>query len=316
MHLEGGPISTEGRERMDHPKALEALSSAVPSERLEAARFLQFWAVPADISVLRTRLQVEPVGWVRRAIEDALLRLGDAPEQHANLDDFTANKDGSVDESARARVKITRTVVHELSPIAAAIEYFAGAELNGYADSQTKKHVDRMIRFISAIDTLGGISSKAVPKEANLAVVVANCVEAQQIAFKIHIEVDGPSSVHAYTDPGLVELIISNGLKNACEAVIDPQVAVPVVTVLYGGNDREFWVNIIDNGVGMPIGGNEKLFDIGTSTKKGHLGMGLALCGEAADSLDAKIRLSSGDRGTKFAVVIPISGGERASSSS
>ncbi|SMD06669.1 sensor histidine kinase [Lentzea albidocapillata] len=300
---------------MDHSDALRALSSDAPSERLEAARYLQFWAVPTDIAILRTRLQVEPVGWVRRAIEDALLRLGDTAAHKVDLQDYIDESGDNPDEAAKARVRITQTVVHELSPIVSAIDYFIRAEWPQFEESKTKRHVERLIRFISAIDTLGGISSSATMRDTNLAVVISNCVEAQQIAFGIHIEIDGPSSVDAYTDPDLVELIVSNGLKNACESACQIANGEPAVSVLYGGSDREFWVNVVDNGAGIPMGSSGRLFKIGSTTKEGHLGMGLALCVEAAESITAKIRLSSGDRGTKFEVTLPIGGGERAGSS-
>jgi C4-dicarboxylate-specific signal transduction histidine kinase len=292
---------------MDHADALRALQSEVPSERLEAARYLQFWAMPTDIARLRATIQRESVGWVRRALEGALTRLGDDTNQRVNFDELAAENYDEIDAGGVARTRIARTVVHELGPIAATIDYFANAEWDDYRGSKTQANVNRLGRFIKAIDKLGSISGSPHLRRIELSRVIARCVEAEQVAHDQIIEIDGPRSLTSTTDPDLVELILSNAMKNACEAVALPEVSLPKVSIVFGGTDRDVWINVVDNGVGLPLGTSGQLFAIGSTTKEGHLGMGLALAAEAAKSIGARVNLSSSSAGAKFELLIPTS---------
>lgn len=295
---------------MNHDEALAAMSSDVPAERLEAARYLQFWAVPADIPRLRAFLQVESVGWISRSLQSALARLGDAAEQEIDLDDYLQDDGTQTQEaSAVARARIARTVVHELEPIVGAIQYYASREVQNYVGSRTAVQVDRMARLLRAIETLGRVAGAPRIEQFDLAVLIARLVEAEQAASGIVIRVEGPGRLVLSTDPGLIELVVGNALRNSVEAVADVA-GEGEIAVVYGATDREFWVTILDNGKGLPPGSSERLFDLGTSTKEGHLGMGLALSIEATRTLGGQIRLSGSARGARFELAVP-SGGIR-----
>ena len=290
---------------MNRDEALKAMSSDVPAERLEAARYLQFWAVPADIPRLRVFLQAESVGWISRSLQSALARLGDAPEQEIDLDDYLQDDGAQSQEvSAIARARIARTVVHELEPIVGAIQYYASREVTDYANSRTAVQVDRMARLLRAIETLGRVAGTPRIEKFDLAVLIAKLVEAEQVAAEIVIRVEGPSCLPLSTDPDLIELVIGNALRNAAEAVAE----VPTsgeIAVVYGATDRDFWVTISDNGKGLPSGSSDRLFDVGTSTKEGHLGMGLALSIEATRTLGGQLRLSGTAQGARFEMTVP-----------
>src|SRR4051794_22270402 len=110
---------------MKREDALAALASEAPADRRTAARYLQFWAVPADIPLLREAQGRESVGWVSRAIEAALRRLGDRGSLAVELDDpIDAEIESSADAAAVARARVAKMVVHELEPIVGAVEYY------------------------------------------------------------------------------------------------------------------------------------------------------------------------------------------------
>jgi signal transduction histidine kinase len=75
---------------------------------------------------------------------------------------------------------------------------------------------------------------------------------------------------------------------------------VEPIVIGWGETDRDLWLSILDRGKGFPQG-FAKLFEIGTTTKKNHLGMGLALARQAALSLNGQITLAPRQpNGAKF----------------
>ena len=97
----------------------------------------------------------------------------------------------------------------------------------------------------------------------------------------------------------LIQIIFCNAVRNAIEATTEAGALNPVV-VNWGTTDRDFWIVVLDDGPGIPIG-LSRAFDIGTTTKKEHLGMGLALARQAALSLNGKISLSPRNgKGARF----------------
>lgn len=293
--------------------ALIGLASEVPAERLAAARYLQFWAVPADIPALRAAIQRESVSWVRRALESGLLRLGDQNSRSVDLEALVQNEaEQSADAAALARARIARTVVHELEPIAGAIRYYASQEIAKYDDSRTSLHVNRLSRILRAIETLGTISTAPRRTAIDLARVLAGVVEAERLAYRETLTVDGPRVLPIVSDADLIQLIVGNGLKNACEAALQLPDTPSVVSVLYGATDREVWVTVVDNGAGLPLGSSEQLFEMGTSTKQDHLGVGLTLASEGARALGGSIKLSSDGAGTRFELTFPLLKGKDA----
>ncbi len=94
-----------------------------------------------------------------------------------------------------------------------------------------------------------------------------------------------------------MELIIENGLRNACEATVGVR-ADGLVIVSWGETDRETWVTAVDEGPGLPP--RRDLFQIAVTTKDGHLGMGLAISQRAALSMGGGLTLASRTGGGAF----------------
>jgi C4-dicarboxylate-specific signal transduction histidine kinase len=113
----------------------------------------------------------------------------------------------------------------------------------------------------------------------------------------------------ALADPGLLLLIVSNGLRNAAEAVqLIGSESPHSIAINWGTTDRDYWVAIMDDGCGLPKG-TSALFEIGTTTKDKnvHLGMGLAIAKRAASSLGGSLTLNPRSTGgTTFELRWPI----------
>jgi signal transduction histidine kinase len=86
-------------------------------------------------------------------------------------------------------------------------------------------------------------------------------------------------------DPALVRLGISNGVRNAVEAVGEGLSDEPhPIVVAWGETDVDYWVAVIDRGPGI-VGLLESAFEIGKTTKKGHSGFELAIARQAVETL-------------------------------
>jgi nitrogen-specific signal transduction histidine kinase len=73
--------------------------------------------------------------------------------------------------------------------------------------------------------------------------------------------------------------------------------------------DDSFLFNVMDNGPGVPELLKEKLFSPMQSKKKNGSGIGLAICKELAEQINAKIFLkSSTDKGSTFCIQFIIKG--------
>jgi signal transduction histidine kinase len=75
----------------------------------------------------------------------------------------------------------------------------------------------------------------------------------------------------------------------ATESVDMPD-RLPVV-INWNRTDQDFWVSILDHGAGLKAN-LERIFDIGTSSKRGHLGMGLAIARQAVMSMGGDVVIS------------------------
>jgi len=116
------------------------------------------------------------------------------------------------------------------------------------------------------------------------------------------------SMVEIETNPSAIKQILTNLIKNACEALpASGQIIVETQALvnLNGGNYVE--IVISDNGSGISPEVQEKLFTPVETTKGGsHSGLGLSIVKNLVDELDGSISCRSSARnGTRFEILIP-----------
>jgi len=280
---------------MDKNQAFQLLNSSSPHDRLQAARYLSKCSVSTDYANLSNALAVETDTWVRHALNRTILNLRSANVNTTPpLIDSIDLEDLEDDLYAQAIEETTRRLVHELEPILGTIRYYAAQEISNYQESSTYSQLNRFESLIRAIETL---SRAAAPPSVT-----------ESLNRQLQIRKAGPSQLLINSDSTLIELALRNGLRNAIEAI--EQIASPEhnlgVIVTWGTSDKHHWIAVLDNGPGLPPG-SRHIFDIGTTTKVGHLGMGLALALRAVRSLKGEIELNPrGDGGTRYEFRWPI----------
>ena len=106
----------------------------------------------------------------------------------------------------------------------------------------------------------------------------------------------------------MLNQVFMNILVNACHSIPDDRKGYIYISTLY--QDKNLIVKIRDNGVGIPLEVQNKIFNVGFTTKKIGIGTGLGL------SISKKIVeihkgtisfISKPDYGTEFTVSIPVS---------
>ena len=317
---------------MDNEQAfaiVERSRASSSSERLRAARFLARNATSSHRNRLSKLRDVEHNAWVRQALDQALKRPG-----IRNSDAFTvAVQDASEtpfldahlnkDLRAQAIEETSAFFLHELRPLIGLLEVAAADEIDRYRCSRTKTSVDRVRSSLDAIERLRKASAAPNIKEFDLTDLVIR-VAADEVAkgratldnWEDHKDEDAEldyqpndttqlsvaklslvrrDPVLTTGDPTLVELAVTNALRNAIEATLEvPEDNRSDVILNWSVTDSDSWIVVLDEGCGLPAG-FDRLTEPGVSTKskdRNHLGMGLPIAQRAIESMQGSLQLT------------------------
>jgi len=282
---------------MDHDIALTDLSSDVTDVRLKAARFFAACARPQDVAALKKAKKTENVPWISRALDRAIVHAGVPIAQDAAKDSTLQREDvpnGLVRElRAEAVEEVTGTVLHEFSPLVGLIKVQAQAEIPNYAESETAKLLSQLSDMMSAVRSLKKAAGVPTYSEFNLSALVKEAVETTGPYDKIDISYAGLDPFAITADRERLKIVISNGLRNAREALETVSGRVdPRIVINWGRAGAENWLAIIDNGAGFTDDPAAAL-KLGTSTKKDHIGFGLATALQAMQSMEGDLTVSN-----------------------
>lgn len=282
---------------------LKRLASESSAERLEAARYFALHAVETHEGSLREALAKESIPWIKGALRRALSRISHDAGQFAtsNVDQDDAPEGFTAQVFAEALETTTAQLVHEIEPILGTLRLSAELEVPNFEHSQTRKSVDRLDDFLAALSRLRQAASAPETDEFQLDELVQECISATNTPDGLVIQKAGPQHCVVSGDRKLVQLCFQNGLRNAIDATLEKggRFDEQPITVNWGVTERDTWVSIIDLGIGFQ-GSVSRAFQIGTSTKAGHLGMGLAIASQALASMGGTVVLVPNERGVRF----------------
>jgi len=126
----------------------------------------------------------------------------------------------------------------------------------------------------------------------------------------VNTSFDGEAPVIA-ADRVQMQQIVLNLLMNACEAVNAMPVAERKVTLAtrFLADESCVQVTVSDNGVGIPAGDLERIFQPFVTTKAHGMGLGLAICRSVAESHRGRLWAESGPAGgAAFHLRVPVGG--------
>ncbi|WP_201281677.1 HAMP domain-containing sensor histidine kinase [Methylosinus sp. Ce-a6] len=263
--------------------------------RGQAARALGVVGRPSDLQRLRLAQKLEMVSHVNYALQDSIRRL--AQQQQPQL---LAHDEGEViSDDVRRQIRgqavewISGFLLHEIASPIGLVRLAAKRELaNRWDSSETKRHLESVGRVFEAIETLKNAAAVPRPQEFDLASLIDELIGAYPEDVTEWISMIGSRPFVIKGDPSLIRMVVVNGLRNAVES--QQTVGRPPqshdVTVSWGETDVDYWVSVLDHGLGIngPI---ETAFEIGNSTKKNHTGFGLAIARQAVETMIGSLNL-------------------------
>lgn len=278
------------------------LGSLDPRERLEAARHLAEHAGAEHTELIEGALAVETVAWVTSALKRALQRARPMDSVAPSMERTELSAEQTAQIYSDALETTAKQIIHEIEPILGALRLSAETEIDSFEGSGTERGLERLEALVAGLARLRQAAS--APKLQDFA--LDECIYswiAEEVGQKpVVVLRAGPQETVVEGDKGLVCLAFINGLRNAIEATLALPVEderYPEITVNWGATDIDVWVAIVDAGVGFR-GNLSRAFEIGSTTKCGHLGMGLTTAQQAMTSLGGSVNLIPGDRGVRF----------------
>lgn len=294
--------------RMTRDQAQTYLSSRNSHERLMAARYFAKNALPDDREMLARAYNAETLSWIKRALLRARSAASDATIEVTEAEELGQDEIDVSDVYARAIEETTRALLHEVRPSIGLLKASAEQDIGeNFAKSGTLRELNRLSTILESIDLLGRAASQAVMKEFDLGLVIEETSQSIVHGVEIKVLFAGPRPFLVIGDSCLIAMAFANGLRNAIEAmnVSEAKASDLAVVVNWGVTDVEYWIAILDRGIGIQ-GSGESLFEIGTTSKVGHVGMGLALARRAVQSMRGDIKLTPrGEGGTQFLISWP-----------
>lgn len=284
---------------MTKEEALDLLLSDSAHERLKAARFLARNTDPADAQRLRKALQSETVSYVRTSLNLAIQRVETSASRAAAI----SVEEPEIPSDLRAQIKneiteeITGQILHEIASPVGLLATSAAREIPDYESSKTRIYIENLQRVFEAIEQLKGASAVPRPQEFDLASLISNIAETVVGGQPIEISLHGTKPFIITSDHALLSFALSNGIRNAVEAVVALGSNEPhSVIINWGETDIDYWVAVIDRGVGI-VGPVESAFGVGKTTKRGHSGFGLAIARQAIETLGGSCTLQPAAEG-------------------
>lgn len=270
---------------MTREEALEGLSSSSAHNRLKAARFLTRNCDPSDLQALRNALRTETVSYVRTGLELAIKRASTSRAAEDVTEEFEIPPDVRAQIWNEVTEEVTGQILHEIASPVGLIASAAAREIADYEHSKTKKHVESLKRVFEAIEQLKVAAAVPRPEEFDLAELLAEIVSEAVGSNSVEVSLHGAKPMLITSDRALLRLAVSNGIRNAVDAVTCSPGGEPhPIIVTWGETDVDYWVAVLDRGPGV-VGPAESAFGIGKTTKKGHSGFGLAIARLAIETL-------------------------------
>jgi signal transduction histidine kinase len=211
---------------------------------------------------------------------------------------------------------IAHEVKNHLSPFLLASmvakKYAEDAEIQDAAElmMEAQQHILDLVNEVR--DFARGSQSEHNPEPTDLVAVVQailRFVKCDKALARAHIELEAEAAPVVSLDPGRFRQVLINLLRNAADAAPEGQRAQIRVRVLEHGGAA--WVDVIDNGRGIPAAIAGQVFDPFFSTKgdKG-LGLGLDISRKIIRRHGGELGFSSEPgRGTTFRIRLPVASG-------
>lgn len=271
------------------------LLSETAEIRLRAARHFEKAALPEHALALRKAIGIEKVRWIKKALERAL----DRAEKRVSKPIVSAQVLEPDDEMVRAlRAQaiedVATTMLHEFGPVLGSIRLSAPDDIQDYEASRTKRSIEKLHALLRAVRKLKKTVSVPTYSQFDLSDLVSEVIASQdESLIGISIESAGQSPFVVTADKDSLTIALSNGIKNAVEAVREfSSINPPKIVINWGAAGPQVYLVVIDTGAGF-VGNPSDALKLGVTNKKDHFGHGLAMAAHAMESMEGEIAVSN-----------------------
>jgi two-component system, NtrC family, nitrogen regulation sensor histidine kinase NtrY len=259
----------------------------------------------------------EPIVWRRKD------EIGDLVEaynravtkiEESSLLLAQSERDGAWREMAK---QVAHEIKNPLTPMKLSIQYL----LHAYQSNPDPKSIEPLLKRVSGtlveqIESLAQIATEfsnfaKMPQPENIQFSLNDLVASVHHLFKnerpdMDISIELPrSDFEVYADRNHVTRVINNLLKNAIQAIPDDRKGEVKMELSQQG--RNAILKVMDNGTGIPLDIQEKVFSPNFSTKNSGTGLGLAICKNIIEGFKGDIYFETEqDKGTTFYVELPL----------
>jgi signal transduction histidine kinase len=113
-----------------------------------------------------------------------------------------------------------------------------------------------------------------------------------------------PQSLWINSDRVLIGRVLTNLIKNSCQSIPEDREGLISLSCAID-NNNELKIVVKDNGSGIDVDTQKKIFEPSFTTKSNGMGLGLAISKRIVETLDGDITFSSIlNKGTEFVVIL------------
>jgi len=259
----------------------------------------------------------EPIVWRRKDeigdLVDAYNRAVKKIEESSLLL-AQSERDGAWREMAK---QVAHEIKNPLTPMKLSIQYL----LHAYQSNPDPESIGPLIKRVSGtlveqIESLAQIATEfsnfaKMPQAQNIQFSLNDLAASVHHLFRnerpdMDITIELPKAdFEVYADRNHVTRVINNLLKNAIQAIPDDRKGL-IKMVLYQEGKNAI-LKVEDNGAGIPLDIQEKVFSPNFSTKTSGTGLGLAICKSIIEGFKGDIYFETSiGKGTTFVVELPL----------
>jgi hypothetical protein len=215
-------------------------------------------------------------------------------------------------EQNRVWVGMAKETAHQLgTPISSLVAWVEYLKEHTEPGSDRGNVIDEMDKDVKRLELIANRFSKvgSAPDlvAMNINTELKNTLDyiarraGKKVNFNFTAETD---ELSAKINPTLFNWVIENLLKNALDAIE----GIGEISMDTGSSGHTAWVEITDNGKGIPRGKQSTVFEPGYSTKKRGWGLGLTLAKRIIESYHSGkifVKQSAPGKGTTFRIELP-----------
>lgn len=172
------------------------------------------------------------------------------------------------------------------------------------SDQKSQERFDMIDKAVSVIthqvnDIMDFVRSKPLVISENvITAIISKSIKSLVIPNGVTINIE-PSDIKAKCDPKQLEVVFSNMIANAIDAM-NQQGTVTIKVKEVQGNVH---IEVQDQGPGVPLDTMDKIFDPLFTTKQTGTGLGLVSCKSIVEQHGGKIKVSNNP--TTFTIILP-----------